>query len=79
LLAAAALLSAFFSLDVCFAFGSQLPLLPALVPGTRLKPGQQACPLPVLFFAGDFFFAGAFLLVDFFAGDFFVVAMWVRS
>jgi len=49
LLAAAARLSAFLSADVCFAFGSQLPLLPAFVPATRLNPGQHACPSPELF------------------------------
>jgi hypothetical protein len=62
LLAAAALLSAFFSTEVCFAFGSQLPFAPGFVPVTRLNPGQHACPLPVLFF--DDFFA------DFFAAFF---------
>jgi len=50
-LAAAARLSAFFSAEVCFALGSQLPFAPALVPATRLNPGQHACPLPELFFA----------------------------
>jgi hypothetical protein len=51
LLAAAALLSAFLSADVCFALGSQLPFAPAVVPGTRLNPGQQAWPPLALFFA----------------------------
>jgi hypothetical protein len=72
LLAAAALLSAFFSEEVCFALGSQLPLAPALVPGTRLNPGQQAWPPPALFFA-DFFVD--FFAEDFFAEDFFAVAI----
>ena len=48
--AAAARLSAFFSAAVCVAFGSQLPFAPAVVPGTRLNPGQQACPSPDAFF-----------------------------
>jgi hypothetical protein len=76
LLAAAALLSAFFSEEVCSAFGSQLPLAPAFVPGTRLNPGQQAWPPPALFFA-DFFvaFFVAFFTEDFFVVDFFAVAI----
>jgi hypothetical protein len=70
LLAAAALLSAFFSAEVCLAFGSQLPFAPAVVPGTRLNPGQHAGPSPVLF-CDDFF---AVFCVDFFAA--FFVAMF---
>jgi hypothetical protein len=78
LLAAAAFPSAFFSAAVCFAFGSQLPFAPAVVPGTRLNPGQQACPSPELFFVA--FFAELFFAVvvaERFAADFFVAFLAV--
>ena len=68
------MLSAFFSADVCFAFGSQLPLVPDFLPATALKPGQQVWPPPADFFAG-LFFAGNFFAGVFFAAVFFVVAM----
>jgi hypothetical protein len=58
--AAAALLSAFFSAAVWWRFGSQLPLVPAFVPATRLNPGQHAGPLPVLRFV---FFIALFFAV----------------
>ena len=62
LLAAAALESARFSVCVWFALGSQLPLVPGILPATGLKPGQQCAA----FFAAVFF-AGAFVAAVFVA------------
>ena len=77
LLPAAARESAFFSPELWFALGLQLPLLPACLPGTRSNPGQHAGPEPVerFSFTSDCFFDEAFADVFFaallFAGVFF--------
>ena len=55
LLAAAALESACFSACVWFALGSQLPLVPGVLPAAGWKPGQQcAASFAAVFLAGAF-------------------------